>query len=105
MRVCLIIVLVLSLLSALAATEAESGWLRVTVIDPDSISLQYTNVNCYQASQWITSGQTDSRGEALIRIPEGNYQLKVSLVGFNPMDSIFANVEAGRETRVPPPHA
>ncbi len=102
MKHLIIVCLTLFLFSTLTAENSDFGSLRVTVLAQDSLSLQYANVSCWQGDQWLTGGQTKSKGEALISIPSGIYRLRVTLVGYNPVDSIFVSVDAGRETIVPP---
>ncbi len=77
------------------------GYIKGQAVDSDGIGLQFTNITCRQDGKWITGAQTDINGRFTIRIPEGNYLVRASLVGHSQIDSLQVKVMASSTTVIP----
>jgi hypothetical protein len=77
------------------------GYIKGQVVDIDGFGLQFANITCRQEGKWITGAQTDKNGRFTIRIPEGNYLVRASLVGHAQIDSLQVKVMASNTTKIP----
>ncbi len=81
--------------------DPSIGYIEAHIVDEDGLGLQYANLVCIQAEKRITGAQTDRNGRARIRIPEGRYQVRITMVGRSRIDSLLVEVKASETTVIP----
>lgn len=101
MKAKVIFCLLVLLVGIAVADTTDLGHIAVKVKNETGEPLQYANISLFQGDLRITGGQTNARGKAMIRVPAGTYRLKVSLIAYWMVDSLYVEVKAGKRTKVP----
>lgn len=95
LKVFLALLLAMASVGVLIADKQSPSYVRSRVVDEDGMSLQWVNVICMQGDKRITGTQTNAFGRFNLRVPEGNFRLRFTLIGHETRDSIFVEVAAG----------
>ncbi|HRY83759.1 MAG TPA: carboxypeptidase-like regulatory domain-containing protein [Candidatus Cloacimonadota bacterium] len=101
MKACLVVVISLLIFIPLIAQTDNLGFIAGSVFSDDGVALKYANISFFEGSKRVTGTQTDGEGRFKARIPAGTYEYRVSLIGYNMIDSLYVTVEAGQTTTLP----
>lgn len=98
------LILLITLLVGIACLEAQTtGKLAVRARDSQGRALEFVNIVVMSGSQMITGGQTNEKGQAvIINIPPGVYVVKLSLMGYAPMEFHDVRIQVGQTNTISP---